>query len=176
MLDKINFKELKSNEKQVFINVKIKDKEIRVLQYLPVNEKLALITRILQAVAGNDYNFVNPVQLDVYTMIEIVKAYTNIEFDEADEASPPELYDELERAKIINEVVGAIPAVEYEFIVNGVQDTVEAYYKYQTSALGILETISKDYSQLNLDADEIKNKLADPDNLALVKNIMTKLG
>lgn len=176
MSDKIKFKELKSDKKQVSVFAKIGDKEIKVLQYLPVNEKLNLITRVLQVTSNNDYNFVNPVQLDVYTNIEIVKAYSNIEFDAEDEASPADLYDELEKADIINAIIGAIPKSEYQFISEGVEKTIDAYYKYQTSALGILETISKDYSQLNLDADNIKNKLADPDNLSLLKNVMTKLG
>jgi hypothetical protein len=176
MSNKINFKELKSNKKQVSVIVKIGDKEIKVLQYLPVNEKLNLITRILQVTSNNDYNFVNPVQLDVYTNIEIVKAYSNIEFDAEDEASPADLYDELEKADIIDAIVGAIPKSEYQFITEGVEETINAYYQYQNSALGILENISKDYSGLNLDAKNIQEKLGDPNNLSLLKNIMEKLG
>ena len=53
---------------------------------------------------------------------------------------------------------------------------MEAIYKYQNSALGILDTISADYSSLNFDATEIQKKIADPNNLELVRNILTKLG
>ena len=34
----------------------------------------------------------------------------------------------------------------------------------------------QDYSNLNLDATEIQKKLADPNNMELLKSIMTKLG
>jgi hypothetical protein len=42
--------------------------------------------------------------------------------------------------------------------------------------LGILETIKTDYSDLNLDATEIQSKLADPENMELLKNILSRLG
>jgi len=42
--------------------------------------------------------------------------------------------------------------------------------------LGILDTVSQDYSNLDLDATEIQKKLADKDNLALVRDVLTKLG
>ena len=42
--------------------------------------------------------------------------------------------------------------------------------------MGILENISADYSNLNLDATEIQNKLADPNNMALLKDVLAKLG
>ena len=176
MSDKISFKDLKSVEKQVSAIVNIKSKTIRINQYLPVNEKLAIITRVLQATAQNDYNFVNPVQLYVYTMLEIAKAYTNIEFSEEDLASPADLFDELKRAGIIAALNNNMNKDELNFVINGAKDTVEAYYKYQNSALGILEIIQNDYSGLDLDADKIKEKIADPENLSLLKDVMTKLG
>ena len=42
--------------------------------------------------------------------------------------------------------------------------------------MGILDTISTDYSNLNLDASEIQKKLSDPNNLTLLKDVLTKLG
>jgi hypothetical protein len=42
--------------------------------------------------------------------------------------------------------------------------------------MGILETVSQDYSGLELDAQNIQKSLADPNNMALLKDILTKLG
>ena len=42
--------------------------------------------------------------------------------------------------------------------------------------MGIMEQISADYSNLSLDATAIQQKLADPQNLELLKGVMTKLG
>ena len=42
--------------------------------------------------------------------------------------------------------------------------------------MGILNTISKDYSNLELDATKISEKLSDEKNLGLLKEVVTKLG
>jgi hypothetical protein len=131
---------------------------------------------VLQAIAGNEYNFVNPVQLDVYTALEIVYYYTNIDIAEDAKSNPGELYDTLEDNDIINAVVASIPETEYNFIVDGVQDTVAAYYAYKNSALGIMENITQDYSNLDLDASKIQEKMADPNSIPLLKAIVDKLG
>ena len=49
-------------------------------------------------------------------------------------------------------------------------------YQYHNSALGIMQAISTDYSNLNLEASEIQEKLADQNNLTLLKDVITKLG
>ena len=174
LTEKVTFDSLKANKVAEDKIIKINNKEIAVKQYLPVNDKLNLIGRVLSAISGNEYNFINPVQLDVYTTIEIIKAYTNIEFDT--DALPADLYDELEQEEIANQVISAIPETEYNFVVDGAQDTVAAYYDYQNSILGILENVTQDYSNLNLEATDIQKKLADPDNLTLLKDVVKKLG
>ena len=73
-------------------------------------------------------------------------------------------------------VVNAIPEAEYNEILCGVSDSIDAVYTYRNSVLGILEAVSQDYSGLNLDASAIQSKLADPENMALLKQILTKLG
>lgn len=175
MSEKVTFDKLLTNINSIVVNIKINDIEVKVKQYLPVNEKLLLISRVMQnAISGNEYSFVNPVQLDVYTTVEILKAYTDIEFPEDMEIS--DLYDKLEIESISNKIIGAIPATEYAFVQEGVEKSVNAYYNYRNSALGIMEAITQDYSNLNLEASEIQQKIADPNNLALLKNVVTKLG
>lgn len=172
--EKIPFDSIKSNISRITRTVKINNKEIQVKQYLPINEKLELVTKVLHEITGNKYNFLNPIQLDIYTTIEIIKAYTNIEF--AEDILPADLYDALEIDDIANKIIAVIPKSEYDFIQDGVQSTATAYYTYINSALGILETVTTDYSNLNLDATEIQNKIGDPTNLTLLKNVMEKLG
>lgn len=176
MSEKISFDSLNWYKEEDYIptTVKINGVDITVKQYLPINEKLKLISKVVSALSGNPYYFVNPIQLDVYGTIEIVKAYSNIEID--DDADPAELYDKLELNDISNRIITAIPATEYEFIKDGIESTVSAFYDYQTSVLGILENVSNDYSNLNLEATEIKDKIANPENLTLLKDVMTKLG
>ena len=177
MSEKVVFNEL--NNKEMPLKIKafsLKGKTIEVKQYLPVNDKLNLITAVLQQVAQNEYPFANPVQMDVYTTLEIIYAYSNIEFTDEEKANPAELYDELEKQEIANKVIAAIPETEYKFVIDGVEETISAYYAYRNSVKGIIEDVTTDYKNLDLNATEIQEKLKDPDNLTLLKGVMEKLG
>ena len=52
----------------------------------------------------------------------------------------------------------------------------QAIYDQKNSAVGIVETIVNDYSAAEMDASAIQAKLSDPENLGLLKDILTKLG
>ncbi len=176
MVMKPTFNDLKMELPLKIKFIKIKDTDVEIKQYLPVNDKLELITRVLEQVAQNDYPFANPVQMDVYTALEILYAYTNIDFSEEEKENPAELYDELEKQGIINMVVNAIPEVEYNFLVEGIEETIKAYYSYRNSIKGIIADTVTDYSDLELDAEKIRKELADPDNMTLLKDVLKKLG
>lgn len=176
MAEKPIFNDLKKEIPLKIRSIKINDKLVEVKQYLSINNKLNLITNVLQQVVQNDYSFVNPVQMDVYSTLEIIYAYSNIEFTEEEKANPAELYDELEKQDIANQIIAVIPIPEYKFIMEGIEETIKSYYAYRNSAKGIIEDIVTDYSNLNLDATEIQEKLKDPENLNLLKGVMEKLG
>ena len=166
--------DLKIEDKTITRIVEFNDTKIKVKQYLPIEDKLKLVEKVLVNVANNENNFVNPIHLDVYSVIEIIKTYSNIEF--AEDANPAQLYDQLFISGLSYQILSAIPEEEYGYIMDQIRLTVEAYYKYKTSVLGILEAVSTDYSDLNFDATEIQKKIADPDNLTLLKDVMDKLG
>ena len=165
---------LKKPQEEVKL-IKIGNFDIEVKQYLPVNEKLNLVARVLNS-AHDENNFPNPIKLEVIGALEIVMAYTNLSFTDKQKEDIAKLYDLLESNGIIDMIVSAIPEEEYNFVIDGIDDTVSAIYNYQNSILGILENVSKDYSQLDFDASNIQQALSDPQNLTLVKDILTKLG
>lgn len=173
---KVSFSKLKCKINEDSIPVQIGEETIVVKQYLPVQEKLALISRVVELAHDQDRNFSNPVKAQVFRDLEIVFAYTNITFTDKQKEDLPKLYDMLESSGALNQIINSIPEDEYLAIVCGIRESIEAIYKYQNSILGILDTISTDYSNLNFDASEIQKKLADPNNLALVRNVLTKLG
>ena len=155
--------------------IEFNEQTIEVKQYLPVEEKLELITKVLE-LSHDSNNFSNPVKVSVYTTLEIIEKYTNVNFTEKQKENPTKLYDLLVGNGFAATVIKAIPEPEYDEILTGIKQTIKSVYKYQNSVLGILDTISQDYSNLNLDATEIQKKLADPNNMELLKGIMTKLG
>ena len=77
---------------------------------------------------------------------------------------------------LLTEVKRVIGNDELEKVYDILMETVKAIYTYNNSVMGILDNISKDYSNLNLEASEIQKKLADPNNLTLIRDVMAKLG
>ena len=154
--------------------VTINGLEVEVKQYLPVAEKLELIANVLNN-SADDNNFANPVKTYVLSHLEIIYAYTNLSFTDKQKEDPAKLYDILETNGIIDSIILAIPPSEYDNLIEDITSTIDAYYKYKNSALGILEAATTDYKNLDLEASDIQKKIADPDNLTLLKDVITKL-
>ena len=154
--------------------ISIYDQEVEVKQYLPISDKINIITNVIEK-SADDNNFANPVKVEVFANLEIMYAYTNISFTDKQKENPTKLYDLLEENGIIAKVIAAIPENEYALLLGWIDETIEAFYKYRNSVLGILDTISADYSNLSLDATNLQKQIADPENLKLLKSIMSKL-
>ena len=156
-------------------NIEFNEQIIEVKQYLPINEKLELISSVINS-SADENNFSNPVKENVFLTLEILYHYTNINFTDKQKEDPVKLYDLVVSSGLVNKVTDSIPEEELDEVINGLAQSVKSIYSYRNSVLGILESISQDYSALNLDATEIQQKLADPDNMALLKQVLAKLG
>lgn len=155
--------------------ITIGEQEIEIKQYLPVNDKLALIGNVISS-AADDNNFANPIKLEVFTALEIVFAYTNISFTDKQKEDPVKLYDIMESNGIFNTVIEAIPKVEYKSIIDGVEECAEAIYTYRNSILGLLDSITSDYNLMDLDITSLQSKLGNAENVEFLKEVLTKLG
>ena len=172
---KVSLTKLGLKANQEFKTFNFNEQVIEVKQYLPVNEKLALISNVInQSIDENNFN--NPLQVKVFTLLEIVYNYTNINFTDKQKEDSAKLFDMLYSSGFIAEVLDNIPNKEYDEIIEYTNKSIKAYYDYKNSVMGILENISADYSNLNLDATEIQKKIGDPENMALLKDVLTKLG
>ena len=172
---KVSLTKLGLKVNQDIKTIEFNEQIIEVKQYLPVNDKLELISNVINA-SHDDNNFANPIKVSIFTTLEIMYAYTNINFTDKQKEDPAKLYDMLISSGLVSEIINAIPEAEYHEILCGVSDSIDAVYTYRNSVMGILDTISQDYSSLNLDALDIQQKLADPNNLAFLKQVMGKLG
>jgi hypothetical protein len=172
---KIGFTKLSLKRKNEVKTITINNNQIEIKQYLPVNEKLDLIARVING-AHDQNNFPNPIKIEVIGTLEMIMAYTNISFTEKQKEDIPKLYDLLEENGVIKDIISQIPEDEYNFIIDGINKTVDAVYTYNNSVLGILEAVSQDYSNLDFDIQKLQNDIANPENLKLVKEILTKLG
>lgn len=159
-----------------FQTVEFNDQTVEVKQYLSIAEKAELISRVLNNSVDDDAGYYNNLKLDMWLALEIVYAYSNISFTEKQKSDPMKLYDLLSSNKLLNLIIGLVPESEFYYLTKVTHELATAIYTYRNSALGILDSIGRDYSNLNLDATEIQKKLADPENLTLLKNVIEKLG
>ena len=172
---KVTFSKLGLSKNTDIKEIEWNDQKIEVKQYLPIEEKIDIIDKILNR-SVDDHGYYNPIRLHIYTNMEIIMAYTNITFTEKQKEDILKLYDLFNGTELIEQIFEAIPEDEISEIIDWSYEAIDNIYDYRNSAAGIMEAVSRDYSDLELDADKIKNDIANPENLTLVKDILTKLG
>ena len=172
---KVPFTKLKCKINEDSIPLQIGEETIAIKQYLPIQEKLELIGRVVMLAHEQDANYSNPVKANVYRDLEVVFAYTNLGFTEKQKEDLPKLYDALKSTGVIDSIIRAIPEAEYNEICSGVWCSIDSIYKYQNSILGLLDTIKTDYSNMKLDIDSLNQAITDPETLEFVKSILTNL-
>lgn len=148
---------------------------VEVKQYLPIQEKMDLIAAVLNN-CQDENNFINEAKMALFMDLEIAYRYTNINFTEKQKEDPAKLYDLLAGSGMFDDIFTVLPQREYKSIVMWLSKTAEHIYDYRNSVYGILDAMNTDYSNLELDAESLKEKIADPEALGLLKNVLTKLG
>ena len=102
--------------------VTFNDIEVEVKQYLPINEKLQLISNVINA-ASDENNFSNPIKEDLFGTLEIIYAYTNLGFTEKQKEDPAKLYDDMISSGFADAIIKEIPSEEYNAIVDGINNS-----------------------------------------------------
>ena len=172
---KISLNKLGCKINDAFVTITFNEQPIEVKSYLPVNEKLDLISWVINQ-SADDLKFYNVGKLDIFKHIAIAQHYTNIAFTEKQLSDPAHLYDLLVSSGIMGEILNAIPQEEKWWIDDVLDDTVDSIYKYQNSVMGILDTVTTDYKDLNFDVEQLQKNISNPENLTLLKDVVTKLG
>ncbi len=172
---KISFTKLGLKKNTNVINLTWNDQIIEIKEYLPIEEKIAVIERIVNQ-SLDDNNFANPARVRINAALEIVFAYTNINFTDKQKEDRLALYDLLAGAGLLKAIYDALPSNEYTIMDTTVWEVIDEIYRYKTSVLGILQAVSQDYSNLDLDAEKIREKLGNKENVEFLKNVMDKMG
>jgi len=146
-----------------------------VKHYLPLAEKLELVSRIINN-SVDDNGFYNPMRVKMYMVLEIVYTYTNLSFTEKMKEDPFKLYDILVSTGIFTDIVNVIREKDWSEIQENVWSTIKNIYDYKNSILGILETVQSDYSNMNLDINALQEQISNPENVALLREVLNKLG
>ena len=126
---------------------------IEVKQYLPIEAKLDLISDIANK-SLDDNPYYNPARIQIFIRLEVILAYANINTTDKQREDTFKLYD-MFAGELGDKILEAIPAEEYNFISQATWQIIEGIYRYNNSAMGIIENIVTDYSALEFDATEI---------------------
>lgn len=149
---------------------------IEIKEYLPIEDKIGVIERIVNQ-SLDDNNFANPARIMINTTLEIMFAYTNINFTDKQKEDRLGLYDLLVSSGLWAQVEDRLTEIgELKIIIKTTNDVIDEIYKYKNSAMGILQVISEDYSNLDLDAEKIRDKLGNKENMEFLKEVMDKMG
>ena len=172
---KLAFSKLGLKLNNQVVNINYNEQIIEVKQYISVNDKLKLISDIINNTI-DEHNFCNPVKVKVYLLIGIIENYTNISFTEKQKEDIVKLYDLIQSNGLFDKILEAIPAEEFNDLLNSTWDSVDAIYTYNNSAMGVLDNIGRDYKDIEFDAEAIQAKLANGENVEFLKDVLAKLG
>ena len=131
----------------------INDKEVEVLQYLPIEDKIDLIQIALQKSKEN--GIYNEMKLDMYFNLYLIYMYTNLEFTDEEKADEFKLYNELESNNIIISVIGAMEEHEYDNLIEYLKIMKKNNEKYMNSAAALIQTLIQDMPRNAAAAAEI---------------------
>lgn len=173
---KISFTKLNKIKSLPIVEISIDDQKVLVEQYLPLEEKVNLITSVIEQSGNGEEGFFNIVKLEAYYIIEMIRAYTNISFTEKQLEDTTKLYDAIRLNDIWAAVADAIPGTEREYIWSNIMALAREITTYNNSVLGVLKAISSDRDGLNFDVQEIMNNLNDPEALKLLKGMVDMTG
>lgn len=173
---KLSFTKLSLKPKQEIKIIEYNNQKIEIKQYLPIEEKLKLITKVIN-LSAEDSNYSNPIKEDIYFYIELIKEYTNITFTDKQEEDILKLYDSFKSNDLLDDIIKAIPEEEYNNLYYDLRQTIDAIYKYRNSAMGVLDIISADYSDTNVNLENIQKAFTENhDNIEFLKEVVTKMG
>ena len=145
--------------------------EIEVKKYLPMDGKSVLVSNVLNY-SADENGYYNPLQIKVFLTLETVYAYTNITFTEKQKENVLKLYDAIISSGLFEKIIQAIPVNEWRELQDTVHHMISNIYEYKNSAMGILDAISSDYSNLNLDVEALTNTLLNNDSLTTLKELV----
>lgn len=174
---KLSFSKLGLTKNTDIKTVEYNGQIIEVKQYLPINDKATIVATILNYTLNNGENrFPNPLQVEVFTLLQAIEKYTNITFTDKQKEDPAKLYDLITSSGLWNVIMNNLNMDDYHLLLKHIDKSIKSYYEYHNSIFGILDSINNDYSNLNLDAAEIAKALGNPEDMSLLREVLAKLG
>lgn len=174
---KVSFNKLGLKINQEVKELEWNGQKIEIKQYLPIAEKFSLISEVLMNCQDTDNNnFMSISKMVMYLGIQIVIHYTNINVTDKMREDPTKLYDQLDSTGLLTAIKDNMNEKEFITLCDWCKETCEHLYSYRNSIYAILDAMQTDYKNLEFDIEKLENEIQDPEQIGLLKDILTKLG
>lgn len=141
--------------------------EIEVLQYLPIEDKYALISLTLQN--SKEDNIYNELKLDMYFHLYLVYLYTNLSFTDKQRENENKIYDTLKSNGFIDKMLENLPEGEYSDLLIFLNEQKNLNMEYGNTVAAIISKFINDLPANAQAAMDIVENF-DPDKFQAVKD------
>lgn len=173
---KVSFNKLGLKVNQEVKELDWNGQKIEVKQYLPIAEKFTLISEVLMNCQDTDNNnFMSISKMVMYLGIQIVIHYTNINITDKMKEDPTKLYDQLDSTGLLTAIKDNMDDKEFMILCNWCKETCEHLYSYRNSIYAILDAMTNDYNNLELDIEEIQKNIQNPELMKAFKETLTEI-
>jgi hypothetical protein len=164
-----SFKDMQLSVEQSTQSVKINDAlTLEVRKYLPIKEKTDFLQFIVNSTLDENTGCFSPVRVNVYYSIAICRWYASIDFDLEDLEHIEDIFDALETNGIVEAILSAIPQGEQDFMNELVEETIHDIARYNSSAAGIIRSMSVNAGDLDSQLNSILEKVKDKEGIEMV--------
>ena len=150
--------------------IKLNSLQVKVLQYLPISDKIDIIQIALQK--SEEAGIYNELLLDMYFHLHIIFCYTDLEFSDEDMEDLMALYDRLESNGFVDKIIDAMDEREYNNLQEYLEIMKEEKLKYKNTAAAVLSGIVQDLPKNAAAAKEIMDSF-DPNKYQQVIDFAT---
>ena len=174
---KITFSKLGLKPQKKVNSIKINDNiTLEIKEYLPIEDKTKLIQYVVDSALDEATGCFSPVRTEVYFAIGICRWYGGITFTDKQLQDVMKTYDLLEENGINTLIMDSIPKSEISFMQDLINDTIKDISRYNSSAAGIIQTMSTNSSSLNDQISDILEKIKNGEGLEQLSVIKDMVG
>ncbi|MBR4329947.1 MAG: hypothetical protein IKP71_08840 [Candidatus Riflebacteria bacterium] len=147
--------------------IEVGELKIKVKQFLSTEEKKNLLEMVMQRADGGTVmtDLITSAVFEVYLILK----YTDLEISDEDKADILTLYDSLEKDGVIEGVISAMPAKDYEELLELLSNMVDDYTVYRNSARGFIDK----FLAFAPDATDKFNKALESLDLDKMENVVS---
>lgn len=172
----MNFIDMNLTPEIKTIDCKINDDiTLNVKQFLPTEDKVKFIEFVVNGALDEETGCFSPIRTEVYYEIALCRFYADIEFSEEDLEHITTVCDILETNHVIDSIERCLYLDEINYMRDLVDKTVEDIARYNSSAAGIIRSMSTDASGLGDQITEILGQIKNAEGieqLSVIKDVV----